>query len=192
MQLITVKDYLLSALRLALAILTGVATVLFLHFQAGLIGMVSLGFALFVNLILMAFFAMLIGLFKPNLSMRYFESGRFEQNGSIYRRVGLKYFLIMLRLIGSEKLRRETAPLHKDVEALARFEHQTRVSEASHVLVAVCVVVITIYVGFAYGLGSVIWLLVFNLLLNVYPVMLQRYNRPRAQRLIRTMTTQGL
>ncbi|MEM1271926.1 MAG: hypothetical protein AAGI08_17905 [Bacteroidota bacterium] len=158
---------------------------LFIHVQARSIGAGSIGFAIFVNFLLMTLFAVFVGVLKPDLSISYFEAKRFEKGGRVYRRFGLRYFLLLLRLVGSERMRRTSAPLTKRGESLARFEHQTRVSEASHALAAVVVAAITVYVASAYGIGSVIWLVVFNIVLNVYPVMMQRYNRPRVQNVLR-------
>jgi hypothetical protein len=41
-----------------------------------------------------------------------------------------------------------------------------------------------IFVAFKFGILKSLWLLILNILLNLYPVLLQRYNRPRIERAI--------
>ena len=57
-------------------------------------------------------------------------------------------------------------------------------------MAAVSVLVMSVYVGIVFGPGSTIWLFVFNILLNMYPVMMQRYNRPRIQKLLHALRMQ--
>ena len=167
----------------AVAATIGVAY--FCLFQAQLLGMGSLGFGLFLNLMLMAYFALLVGVFNPPLQAAYFQPRRWERRGHVYRWLGVRRFVVLLRLVGSERHRRAVAPIRNDVAALQRFARRTRVSEASHALAGGVVLGVTLYVAVSDGVHATGWLLLFNTLLNGYPVLLQRYNRIRLDRVLR-------
>lgn len=66
-----------------------------------------------------------------------------------------------------------------------------RNAETMHVLIFLLMFLFVGYALFQGWLDAVGWSLFFNLLLNAYPVMLQRYNRIRLQKLIQQQT-QGL
>ena len=179
------RPFVKSILNLALSIAIFVGIVWFCRMQADTIGVTSAGFALTLNLVFMGYFALLIGLYNPAMTHRYFDARVFEQNGRIYRRLGVLYFIWFLRIVGSERHRRQTRPLKKRLDTLLDYEKQTRISEASHALAFLLVGLFTLYVFWTEAPQAILWLLVFNVLLNGYPVMLQRHNRPRLQRIIR-------
>ncbi len=75
-------------------------------------------------------------------------------------------------------------PKDKTVPALRILENEMRKAETGHVLIFV---LIFVFVGYALLQGwfdTVAWLLLFNILINGYPIMLQRYNRIKLQELI--------
>ena len=49
----------------------------------------------------------------------------------------------------------------------------------------ICVAGVTVYVGWRHSIRDTLWLVPSNILFNVYPVLLQRHNRPRVADLIR-------
>lgn len=61
------------------------------------------------------------------------------------------------------------------------IEYHTRSSEAGHTLIALLVFLTAAFLD---SLVQAKWLLVTNLLLNFYPVMLQRYNRSHYRRIL--------
>ena len=65
-------------------------------------------------------------------------------------------------------------------------KRETRKAEAVHVLAFLASLVPFTYALYNGPLDSAGCVLAFNLLLNVYPVMLQRYNRVRLEKLIQT------
>jgi hypothetical protein len=144
------------------------------------------GYAIAVNFLFMIVFNLVLDfLLKSRYKSGYFASRPFEQDGTIYRWLGVKYFVFLLRLIGWERLLRKDQPITNDLDALRSYRTTTKSSEAAHVLAAICVAAITVWTAWTHSLGHIHWLILFNILLNLYPVMLQRYNRPRVSRLIR-------
>ena len=146
------------------------------------------GLAIGVNFLFMAFFSFLsdVALY-PLYSSRYFAARPFEKGGSIYRWCGVGFFLRVLRWVGWERALRKDQPISKDLTRLSNYESGTRGSEAVHLCSAIAVAVFTLWVGWTTSINDLKWLVLFNILVNVYPVMLQRYNRPRVARAIEVM-----
>jgi hypothetical protein len=140
------------------------------------------GFSISVTFLFIAVFTVIFDfLLKPKLTSAYFNSWPFERGGSLYRWFGVRYYASALRRIGWEKIRRQERPITRDMESIIQFERWTRGAEAVHALAAIAVAGITVWVGFIGSPSDTKWLVLSNVLFNVYPVMLQRYNRPRVE-----------
>ncbi len=83
-----------------------------------------------------------------------------------------------------EKIRQKQTPLKKGLTAFEAYERATRVAEVGHLVVGSVVLLLTGYVLLAYSLRDARWLILSNLLLNAHPILLQRYTRPRLQRML--------
>jgi hypothetical protein len=70
-------------------------------------------------------------------------------------------------------------------QGLATLRETMNAAEAAHALLFVMVSVIAIAALMLGWADSALWLTVFNIVLNAYPVMLQRYNRLRLVPLLR-------
>ena len=144
-----------------------------------------LAYAVFVNFIFLAVAtALTTALELPLLPQSYFAPKQLEGNGRIYRWTGLVAFVSVLRLIGWERLWRKQTPIRSDLDALRAYADGTRGAEAIHVVAGVCTLGLTLSIALRYTLIATKWLWLVNVLVNLYPVMLQRYNRPRVDRLI--------
>jgi hypothetical protein len=75
-------------------------------------------------------------------------------------------------------------------ESIPRLLLEARTAETIHVLALLGSFGLVACALFTGRLVSAGWLLVFNVLINIYPVMLQRYNRLRLRRLL-TRTAQS-
>jgi len=147
------------------------------------------GYAIAVNFLFMIVFWSWFGaLFTPDFSSGYFAIRPFEQNGVVYRWLGVKYYVSVLRLIGWERILRQEIPINTRLYSLRKYEYSTKGSEAAHLLATLCVATLTVWAALQFSLAHIHWLVLFNIVLNVYPVILQRYNRPRVARLIRRKT----
>jgi len=183
-QKITGKDIslmLLKWVKIVLLVCLATATLsLMLLYMDITSGAFSLGF----NFALMFWFTILESQLRPTLHSRYFNSYPFEKQGALYRMLGIEWYRAILIKSGWEKIRQQQTPIKKSLSDFQAYERGTRVAEVGHIVVAVIVLIVNGYVLFAYSARNAIWLLVFNILLNVYPVLLQRYTRPRLQRMI--------
>ena len=108
----------------------------------------------------------------------------FEREGSIYLWFGVRYYKYLLRIIGWEKIIRKDHQIKNNMASLIQYNIWTQGSEAIHLFASIYVFVFIIWMGWTYSIGKVFWLILINIIANVYPVMLQRYNRPRIIRLI--------
>jgi hypothetical protein len=174
----------MSILKLAIALLILLGTLWFLTWLTETVRVDHWGFAIAVNFLFMAAFTLLVTLLKPNYSSGYFPPKPFERDGSFYRWFGVQYYLLLLRWIGWEKVIGRDKSITDDVSSLSKLEAETRGSDAVHLLAAICVAAITIWIAWRYSVGHIHWLVLGNLLFNVYPVMLQRYVRGRVSRVI--------
>ncbi len=148
-------------------------------------GLDSFIFAWVLNFMLMTALLYITETFQPELNSSYYNSKNWESNGKIYRILGVKYFRKLLVIIGWEKLNKSRNPVNKNSRTLEMLEYKTRQSEFGHSVIFLIVLIINVAVIVKFGFIESLWLLVLNLLLNVYPIIVQRYNRPRIRRLIR-------
>ncbi|UYQ95661.1 hypothetical protein MKQ68_11160 [Chitinophaga horti] len=140
------------------------------------------GFAWSTNFLLMIGAFTFTETYKVQLESPYFEEKDWERRGKLYTSLGINFYRKLLVWVGWEKNRKKTAPVKKDLDALTRLHYHTKQSEVGHLVIFIIVLGITGYVSFVFGIVGAIWLIITNILLNLYPVFLQRYNRPRIER----------
>jgi len=147
----------------------------------------SIAFSLVLNFALMFCFTVAEAQLKPALSSSYFDAFPFEKQGKIYELLGVHGYRWLLKVSGWEKITQQANPVKKTIVALQQYERATRVSETGHALIATTVMGITVYVLVSYSALDAIWLILSNILLNVYPMLVQRYNRPRLRKAIKRL-----
>ena len=115
----------------------------------------------------------------------YHETRHFEGKGRIYERIGVRFCKTLLRRgplrILSPKLR---MPNPITAFGLRNLENEMRNAETIHALALVLMLFVVGYAAVKHSLVSAMCILMFNMLFNGYPMMLQRYNRIRLQKLI--------
>jgi hypothetical protein len=139
-------------------------------------------------------FLLMLGVFaftetlKGQLSSAYYAEKEWERRGKIYEQLGINAFRKLLVWTGWEKLNKKSNPVEKDTAALMNLHYQTKKAELGHVVVLIIVLGFNVFVAFKFGVLKSLWLLILNVLLNLYPILLQRYNRPRIVRAINLST----
>jgi len=141
-------------------------------------------FAWALNFLLMLCVLTFTETLKGRLASSYYNAKGWERRGKIYEHVGINFFRKLLVLIGWEKLNKKAAPIEKNTTALVNLHYQTKKAELGHVIILVIVLGFNVFVAFKFGVLKSLWLLALNVLLNLYPIFLQRYNRPRIERAI--------
>lgn len=99
--------------------------------------------------------------------------------------VGVNIFRKLLVWLGWEKLNKKTLPVKNSPESLASLAYATMQSEFGHLVIFIIVMLFTGFVALKFGIANSLWLLVLNVLLNAYPIFVQRYNRPKFERLLK-------
>ena len=145
----------------------------------------SFVFAWVLNFALMLAVFFFTNTFKPRLTAGYYNSKKWEANGTIYKWFGVNGFRKLLVLLGWEKVIRASSPVKKNLDAIKHLEHGTRQAEFGHLIIFFIVFATNVFVAFRYGIAKSLSLFLLNIIFNVYPVILQRYNRPRLQRMIK-------
>jgi hypothetical protein len=143
-------------------------------------------FAFLINWLVMSWVA-LTGQFVtfPAFAPTYYEIKPFERSGKFYERLGIYLFKRIVRRgllsVFSPTLR---FPAKKTTPALRVLEDEMRKAETSHLVIFFIILLPIGYALFKGWFDAFAWLLLFNILFNGYPVMLQRYNRIKLQKLI--------
>jgi hypothetical protein len=175
------SQFMKKNLTLASIIIAAIISVFALtHFMK----MDSFAYAWALNFLLMIWVLAFVETLKSPLASAYYNEKKWEKKGKIYELIGINIFRKLLVLSGWEKLNRKSNPIEKSTAALVNLHYQTKKSEFGHLIIWYIVLGFTLFVAFQFGVLSSIWLFVLNILLNLYPILLQRYNRPRIQRAI--------
>lgn len=145
----------------------------------------SFTFAWALNFLLMMWISTFIEIHKNPLQSSYYNEKAWERRGKIYEYLGVNFFRKLLVLIGWEKVIRKSNPIEKNTQALVNLHHQTKKSELGHLIIFLIVLMVNAYVAVRYGFLKSVWLFLLNIVLHFYPVILQRYNRPRITRAIK-------
>lgn len=146
------------------------------------IRMDSFSFAWVLNFLLIFFVVYFTAALKSQFGSSYYNQKGWEQKGKVYEYFGINFFRKLLVWIGWEKLIRKSNPIEKNTKALENLLYQTKKSELDHLIILLIVLGFNVFVVFKFGVVKSLSLLLLNVVLNLYPIFLQRYNRPRIAR----------
>ena len=164
---------------------TTCGVVLFITFP--FMSMGSLLYSITLIFVLVIWMSIVETLLNPALKSSYFNSHRIEVEGKIYKYLGVHLFRKLLVLSGWERSRKKETPIRKSLILLEYYEYRTRTSEFGHVIIAIIIALISVYVCAIYSFKETLWLISFNVFMNLYPIIVQRYNRPRVRRVIKKL-----
>lgn len=148
------------------------------------IGMQGFAFAFSLNFMLMACVLTFTETLKSQLTFPYFNEKAWERRGKTYESLGINLYRKLLIGIGWERLNKKSKPVEKNTKALIHLHYRTKQDELGHLIILIIVLGFTVFVAFKFGVLHSLWLFLLNILLNLYPVFLQRYNRPRIERVL--------
>lgn len=114
------------------------------------------------------------------LPRQYYRLRPVESNGRLYRSFGVGAFKWLLLKSGLDALNFSVRLSHArtGLPALARG---IREAETDHAIALLVMVVVTLYAATRGWWAFTSWLVLTNLVANIYPIMLQRLNRARLQ-----------
>ena len=172
--------------KLAVFALATIGVVLLVVWSLDAFGFRSPVFAFLLNWLAMSWVAMAGQVIHFALPASYYDIKSFERTGQVYEHLGVPLFKKLVRrgplAIFSPTLR---FPKDKTIAALQHLDHEMRKAEAGHVVIFLLMLVFISYALLNGWFDAVGWMLLFNVLINGYPIMLQRYNRILLQDLIR-------
>ena len=148
------------------------------------VGVQGFLFAWVLNCLLMMCVMLFTETLKPKFSSSYYAEKTWEKRGKLYEKLGIHLFRKLLVLLGWEKMNKKANPVQNSIQALTHLEYRTKQSELAHLIIFFIVLGFTLYVALTFTFQESCSLLILNIVINVYPVLLQRYNRPRLQRAI--------
>ncbi|HCD51950.1 MAG TPA: hypothetical protein DEQ34_05860 [Balneolaceae bacterium] len=152
-------------------------------------GLTIFVFAWILNFMLMTGTLFVTETLQPELSSSYFLPKSWEKEGRIYTWLGVQEFRKLLVWSGWEKLNKAANPVNTRSETLKKLEYGTRKSEIGHLIIFFTVLVVTLFVVVKENIAEADWLIFLNIILNVYPMLVQRFNRPRYLKLINSRGT---
>ena len=142
-------------------------------------------FAFLVTWLTMSWVALMGPLIQFSFAPKYYAPQPFERRGQVYERLGIRLFKRLVRrgplAMFSPTLR---LPQDQTAPALRALDNEMRKAETGHVIIFVLLFGFVGYALLQGWLDAIVWLLVFNILINGYPIMLQRYNRIKLEELI--------
>ena len=140
----------------------------------------SVWFSLAIVWLPMTWVGMASRRWQLRLPSRYHALRDFERNGRVYELVGVGVFKTVLR---RGPLALFNPDLHLPEEhspaKLSHLAQRMRDAEASHAVLFVLTLPIVAHAIVRGWWTAAAWTLAFDILVNGYPVMLQRYNRAR-------------
>jgi ABC-type uncharacterized transport system permease subunit len=145
---------------------------------ASTFGVRSVAFAFLLNWSAMCWMGIVSRLVRPPLPDAFFQIRGFERSGRIYELAGVRIVKLAVR----------RGPLHwfnphlrmpteRTSGQLRQLEQRMREPEAAHTWLFVAMLAVTVHALVRGWWWAAAWTMVFNVALNAYPVMLQRYNR---------------
>ena len=146
--------------------------------------------AFLINWLTMSWVAIVGQVINVILPARYYEIKAFEWTGQVYERLGIRLFKQLVRRgplsLFNPNLR---FPKEKTIPALQHLDDQMRKAETAHLFIFILMLIFSGYALIKGGPAAMGWMLGFNILINGYPIMLQRYNRIKLQGLIQKLST---
>jgi ABC-type multidrug transport system fused ATPase/permease subunit len=130
--------------------------------------------------------------YRKKIFDSYYHIKKFERDGTVYEKMGIKAFKKILLSFAENK--RKQVPFQnyflkeKSIEGMKQFEKLSRKSERSHLFIALIMFVYIIWIAFSMdsflNIVFLLFFLLFNILVNIYPICLQRYHRIRINKVL--------
>jgi hypothetical protein len=138
----------------------------------------SVLFAFLAVWVPMAWLGTLSRAVRPRLPEGYHRLRPFERDGRAYELVGVRLAKGLLRRGPLALFNPDLhLPAERTPEHLARLEQRMRDAEAAHALLLLALMAVSANAAARGWWAAAAWTLLFNVFINGYPVMLQRYNR---------------
>jgi hypothetical protein len=164
--------------RLALVLGSTVVLVVALTWSVLALGADGVLFSFLVVWLPMVWLGLVSRVVVPRLPRWWYPLRGFELDGRCYELVGVRTFKRLLRRGPLSRFNPDLhLPTERTPERLAHLDQRMRDAESSHAILLVLTLGLAVFQAAVGRWASAAWIVVFDLLMNGYPVMLQRYNR---------------
>ncbi|MFP3908093.1 MAG: hypothetical protein ACLFWR_13775, partial [Acidimicrobiales bacterium] len=141
-------------------------------------GVTGVVFAFAVNWLAMCWMGTAGRVLGPSLPERYFEIRGFERSGRLYEALGVRLVKRAVRRgplhLFNPQLRMPAEPTSARLHEL---EQRMREPETGHAWLFATMALVASHAAVHGWWPAAAWTMAFNVALNAYPIMLQRYNR---------------
>lgn len=139
-------------------------------------------FAFELHFLMMGWYAFSLPKLKLEYNTSYFETKPFENNGRLYTYFGVNGFRWFLKIIQWEKFSNSiNGKVTYNLKQLQKRARHTKEAELAHLILAIHFGLLSSIFCFT---NNVFWILFLNIIFHLYPIFVQRYNRPRYQNII--------
>ena len=164
--------------KLVVITIATIALAFLVDWSADAFGFRSPVFAFLVNWLVMSWVAIMGQVLCFSFRSGYYRIRPFESDGRLYERVGIRFFKRLVRR-GPLSVLSPTLRFTGEPGSLSELEVETRKAETGHLVILLVMLLMVGYALVKSWLDAAGWLLLFNVLFNGYPIMLQRYNRAK-------------
>jgi hypothetical protein len=167
-----------TARRVALVLGSTVILVVALTWAVLALGADGVVFSFLVVWLPMVWLGIVSRVLVPRLPRWWYPLRGFELDGRCYELVGVRRFKRLLRRGPLAAFNPDLhLPAERTPERLAHLDQRMRDAESSHGILLVVTLGVAVHQAALGRWASAGWILLFDLAMNGYPVMLQRYNR---------------
>lgn len=180
----TVRSYLF-------ALVASVPAAALLVWTVASLGGGGVWFAFLIVWVPMAWLGTMSRVVQLRLPDRYHQLRGFEHDGRPYELLGVRLFKRLLRRGPLAMFNPDLhLPPERTPERLAHLDQRMKDAEASHFVLLVVMLGVVANAAAHGSWATAGWILIFDVLMNGYPVMLQRYNRALLQKRYPTLITE--
>jgi hypothetical protein len=168
-------------LKHSLVVLLATAVFVFaFNWTVSAFGFRSIFFAFLANWLVISWVAILGQVISFTFSPNYYQTKPFEHDGRIYERLGVHHFKKLVRR-GPLTFLSPTLRKGEGVDGFQKLLGEMQKAETAHVVIFAMMLLLICYSLVRGWIDAAGWLMLFNIIINAYPVMLQRYNRIKLQ-----------
>lgn len=140
------------------------------------------GYSFSINIVAMGWAAIILHILKPKFNCFWFNTFPIENNGQIYKKLGVLQWKNILKFIGWFKIM--NPKIKHNINSIIESEKGTRFGETVHILCIFILIPFIFIMNYKEKQIGIPFLFLNIILFQIYPIMLQRYNRPRYRHLI--------
>jgi hypothetical protein len=140
--------------------------------------------AFWINFLTVLYFLLIQRISNFSLPDKFHLIRKFEKSGTLYRLIGVKHFKFLLTKNPFPIFTARISPKSYSTAGLHKLGKEMRNIEAIHLFAFLATFFIMIPFGWFRDSRFFYFIIAFNLIENLYPVLVQRYNRNRISNIV--------